>query len=66
MRCLSLTLYIDFCLLSSHIHSGLLLSDGRTRDCQSLSGSSDCQSDGSECGGRGRKITVNALIVCYV
>lgn len=25
MRSLSLTLYIDFCLVSSHIHSGLLL-----------------------------------------
>lgn len=46
MRSLSLTLYIDFCLLSSHIHSGLLLLDGRTWDCQSFSGSTDCQSDG--------------------
>lgn len=55
MRCLSLTLYIDFCLLSSHIHGGLLLWDGRTWDCRSLSGSSDCQSDGNECGGRGRQ-----------
>lgn len=63
MRCLSLTLYIDFCLLSPHIHSGLLLLDGRTLpDCRSLGGSAD----GSECGGRGRQITVNALIVCYV
>lgn len=53
--------YIDFCLLSSHIHSGLLLLDGRTRDCRSLGGSTDCQSDGSECGGGGRQITVNAL-----
>lgn len=25
MRSLSLTLYIDFCLVSFHIHSGLLL-----------------------------------------
>lgn len=46
MRSLSLTLYIDFCLLSSHIRGGLLLLDGRSRDCRSLSGSTDCQSDG--------------------
>lgn len=65
-RCLSLILYIDFWLLSPHIHIELLLLDSRTRDCWSLGGSSDGQSDGSECGGRGRQITVNALILCYV
>lgn len=32
MRSLSLTLYIDFCHLSSHVHGGLLLLDGRSRD----------------------------------
>lgn len=37
---------------------------GRTTwECRSLSGSSDCLSDESECGGQ---ITVNALIVFYV
>lgn len=36
MRCLSLTLYIDVCLLPPHIHRGLLPVDGRTTDCRSL------------------------------
>lgn len=34
------------------------------RDCWSLGGSG--QSDGLECGGGGGRLTVNALIVCYV
>lgn len=47
MRCLSLTLYKDFCPLSSDIHFGLLLLDCRTSDCPGLGSSSDCQIYGS-------------------
>lgn len=54
-RCSGLTMYIDLCLRSPYTHSGLLLVDSRTTDWQSLSGSSDCQSDASECGGKGKQ-----------